>query len=124
MAGRGIFTDKRPQMLTKHGRATDMALAMMAQDIEVIIKAGGRTPVKSGQMKSQVRHRKMGVLNYRVESNAEYSAVQELGRRAGARAFTNYTTPGTGRGWFADAINKTLARKYDYIRKAARSVGL
>lgn len=118
------FIDKRPQMLSKHGRATDMALAWMAQDIEVIIKTGGRTPVKTGQLKSQVRHRKIGPLQYKVESNAEYSAVQELGRRSGARPFTNYTTPGTGRGWFAMAINKTLARKYDYIKKASKSVGL
>jgi hypothetical protein len=112
ISNRAVFNSKNREF-------KEMATAHMAQDIEILIKTG-RTPVKTGNLKSLVKHRRM-TNGYRVESNADYSAVQELGIRRGARAFTNYTTSGTGSGWFKNAIDKVESKKESYIREASRS---
>jgi len=117
IANRAVFNSKNREF-------KEMATAHMAQDIEILIKTG-RTPVKTGNLKSLVKHRRM-TNGYRVESNAEYSAVQEAGIRktgpgAPTKPFKNYTTPGTGKGWFKFAIDKVESRKESYIKQASRS---
>ncbi len=103
----------------------DMIQAHMSQDIEVAIKIGGRTPVDTGLMKSQVRSFKSPSGGYRVEANAVYSAYQERGEaRDGSRKVRNYTTSGTGAGWFQDAIDKTIAKRDNYIDVARKAFGL
>jgi len=113
------FVSNRTKFNSRNRDFKEMATAHMAQDIEILIKTG-RTPVKTGNLKSLVKHRRT-TNGYRVESNADYSAVQELGIRRGARAFTNYTTAGTGKGWFKFAIDKVESKKESYIREASRS---
>jgi len=115
VSNRGVFNSKNSQF-------KEIAMAHMAQDIEILIKTG-RTPVKTGNLKSLVTHKRTPK-GYKVESNADYSAVQELGTRRGARQFKDYTTPGTGKGWFKYAIDKVESKKDSYIREASRSAKL
>lgn len=110
--------------LSKNEQLKDMALAHMAQDIEIRIKTGGRTPVKTGGMKADVRHSKSGNGKYKVQALKEYSAVQELGRRAGAAAFNRYTTSGTGGGWFKEAVDTVVRKKDNYVKQAARALNI
>lgn len=116
------FTSDRREFLRKNNQLVDMVGAHMAQDIEIGIKTGGRTPVKSGDMKGEVRHFKQGRGRYRVESPKEYSATQEKGIRRGARAFTNYTTAGTGKGWFEGNVNAIVKNGNSYVDEVARAV--
>lgn len=116
------FTKDRRAFLRKNGQFVDMVGAHMAQDIEVVIKSGGKTPVKSGDMKAEVRHFKLARGKYRVESPKEYSATQEKGIRRGSRPFTNYTIPGTGKGWFEDATGTIVRNRNSYVDEVARAV--
>lgn len=116
------FTSKRSAFLRKNSQFVDMVGAHMAQDIEVGIKTGGKTPVKSGDMKAEVRHFKLRRGTYRVESPKEYSAVQEKGVRRGARAFTKYTTAGTGKGWFESNAKAIVRNGNSYVDEVARAV--
>lgn len=124
MANKARFTSDRRAFLRKNSQFVDMVGAHMAQDIEIVIKTGGRTPVKSGDMKGEVRHFKLRRGVYRVESPKEYSATQEKGIRRGSRPFTNYTTPGSGKGWFEDATGTIVRNRDSYVDEVARSVRL
>jgi len=116
------FTSDRREFLRKNSQFVDMVGAHMAQDIEIGIKTGGRTPVKSGDMKGEVRHFKQRRGTYRVESPKEYSATQEKGIRRGSKPFTNYTTPGTGKGWFESNANAIVRNGNQYVDEVARAV--
>lgn len=120
--GKMKFSSDRSAFLRKNSQFVDMVGAHMAQDIEIGIKTGGRTPVKSGDMKGEVRHFKNRRGSYRVESPKEYSATQEKGVRRGARPFTNYTTPGTGKGWFESNANAIVRNRDSYVDEVARAV--
>lgn len=120
--GKARFTKDRREFLRKNSQFVDMVGAHMAQDIEVVIKSGGKTPVDSGDMKAEVRHFKLRRGVYRVESPKEYSATQEKGIRRGSRPFTNYTTPGTGKGWFEDATGTIVRNRNSYVDEVARAV--
>lgn len=63
----------------------------------------GRTPFKGGQLRQD---RRVSPLpnGARMTWSAPYAAVHNLGQRRGARPFTNYTTPGTGKGFVEEAI--------------------
>ena len=117
------FKSTRSSFNSKNRQFKEIAMSRMAQDIEILIKTGSRTPVKSGELKAKVRHTRTQN-GYRVESNSEHSAVQELGSRRGARPFKNYTKPGSGKGWFKEAILKVEGKKDQYIKDASRSVKL
>lgn len=130
-----FFRSNRANFERKNAAFIDMAMGRMAMGIEVAIKVTAGTPVSNtkasgnkrgggGHMKSQVRHFKSNSGKWRVESPAEYSAVQEAGRRAGSRPFTHYTTPGTSAGWFKRAINQTNRNKHQYIEESRKAVGL
>lgn len=124
MANKARFTSNRSAFLRKNSQFVDMVGAHMAQDVEVAIKTGGRTPVDTGDMKAEVRHYKLRRGTYRVESPKEYSAPQEKGIRAGSRPFSNYTTPGTGKGWFQDAVGTIVRNANSYVDEVKRAVRL
>lgn len=118
------FTSDRREFLRKNNQFVDMVGAHMAQDIEIALKTGGRTPVKTGDLKGEMRHEKIKRGHYRVESPKEYSAVQEQGYRRGARAFTHYSTAGTGKGFFKKAVNSIVRNANSYVDEIARAVRL
>ena len=116
--------DNRTRVIARNAMAMDMGLAHMAQDIEIGIKTGGRTPFDKGALRGRTYHQKKAVLKYEVVAPVEYASVQEAGVRAGARPFTNYTTAGTGKGWFRGAVDNVVRGGDNYFRQAVRSVGL
>lgn len=128
MAKRQVrFTRMHATLLRKNDQLKDMVLGHMAQDIEVDIKTGGITPVKTGDMKAEVRHYKDASGHYIVEAPKEYSEVQEAGIRktgpgAPTRRFNNYTTAGTGSGWFKHAIDTVTKHGNQYVKEAARAL--
>ena len=116
--------DNKRAVIARNAMAMDMGLAHMAQDIEIGIKTGGRTPFQKGALRGETYHRKKAVLKYEVVAPVEYAEVQEKGIRSGSRAFTNYTTAGTGKGWFRGAVDKVTKTADNYFRSAVRSVRL
>lgn len=107
----------------------DMIQGRMAMDIEIATKTSSGMPVKTGGMKSEVRSFKTGEGKWRVIAGKEYSAVQEAGVRlsgkgAPTRPFTNYTTSGTGPGWFNRAIMSVVKNREQYVQEAKRALGL
>lgn len=65
---------------------------------ELMQESTPRTPYKKGELrdKRRVLPKSDGAV---MQWRARHAAVQNLGRRAGARPFRNYTTPGTGKGF-------------------------
>lgn len=124
-----VFVSNLSKFLRKSDQFRDMVMGNMTLDIEVFLKTQSGMPVKTGQMKSQVRHFKTSDKSYRVEADAEYSAVQEAGQRmsgpgAPTAKFTNYTTGGTSAGWFGRSVLAIVKNKENYIKQAARALGL
>lgn len=117
------FTDNTRAQTAKTAQAIEMGMAHIAQDVEIQIKAGGRTPVKQGHLRGRTRHERMLPFKWRVLANVEYAVAQELGR-AGNKIFRHYTTPGTGAGWFQEAVDKVTRSKNQYMIEAARAVKL
>lgn len=127
--GKALFTDKTPQFFSKNDSFIDMLLGHMSMDVETAIKVTAGTPVKTGNMKSMVRHFRARNGTFRVEADAEYSAVQEAGvRRTGKGAptkkFERYSTPGTSAGWFMRAIDGVVRNKDNYIQEVTKALGL
>lgn len=118
------ITNRHRAAIAKSAMATDMALAHMAQDIEIGIKTNGRTPFQKGALRGETYHEKKRVGKYEVIAPVEYAAVQEAGVRAGAAPFSNYTTAGTGKGWFREAVNKVVTHGDQYFKEAHRAVAL
>lgn len=118
------FISKASSFLGKNDALKDMIVAHMAQDIEVAIKTSAGTPVKTGDMKSWVRHEKIGEGRYRVRAEKEYSAVQEAGIRRGARPFSRYTTSGTSAGWFKRSIDSVSRNKVAYVQEAKKALNI
>lgn len=118
------FVDKATEIIAREAVAMDAALAFMAQDIEIIIKTGGRTPRKTSTMKNRTVHTKISVGHYRVTMPMEYTAVQELGQRSGAKPFAHYTTPGTGKGFFREAVDNTESKALGYFKSGSTLAGL
>ncbi len=118
------FTKNRAGFLRKNDQLVDMVGAHMAQDIEVVLKTGGKTPVDTGDMKGEMRHFKRARGKYRVESPKEYSATQEKGQRRGSRPFSKYTTPGSGKGFFDNATGSIVRNRNSYVDEVARAVRL
>jgi hypothetical protein len=124
-----MFTSNRSNFERNNAAFKDMVQARMAMDVEVGIKTSAGTPVKTGAMKSDVRHFKNEKGGWRVEAGKEYSAVQEAGRRmsgkgAPTKQFSHYTTSGTSYGWFKRAIDAVSRNKHTYILEARRALGL
>lgn len=118
-----IFNNKTKEFIAKNALATDAALAFMAQDIEIGIKTGGRTPFRKGKLRGDTYHQKIKSRQYIVMVPVEYAAVQEKGTRAGAGTFKNYTTPGTGAHFFQGAVDNVVPKAKAYFetgKKVAR----
>lgn len=118
------FHSHPQEFFRKHAAFIDMVTGRMAMDVERGIKTTAGTPVLTGAMKASARHFRNDRGKFRVEVNKEYASVQERGQRAGSRPFTNYTTPGTGAGWFARAIGSVVTNQLMYIEVARKAVGL
>jgi Minor capsid protein len=72
------------------------------------------TPYKHGDLR--VRRRVTPTANgAKVQWLSGHAAVQNLGRRAGARPFKNYTTPGTGPRFVEAGIKAVKSRLRDYF---------
>lgn len=124
-----LFNSKRDAFNRNNEAFKDMVQGRMAMDVEVAIKTTAGTPVKTGAMKSDVRHFKNDNGKWRVEAGKEYSAVQEAGIRmsgkgAPTKRFSHYTTAGTKYGWFKRAIDSVQRRKETYILEARRALNI
>lgn len=127
--GKATFRSNRASFLRNNDAFMDMVTGHMAIDIERSLKADSGMPVKTGRMKASTRSFRNSRGNHRVEINSEYAAVQEQGRRlsgkgAPTKPFKNYSTSGTGAGFFRRAINSVVGRKSTYIEEAARALNL
>ena len=122
------FTSNRTVFNSKNREFKELATQRMAADIERLIKTGGKIPRKDGELQSSISHEPLKTgsftTGYRVKADSDHAAVQELGKRRGAREFKNYTTPGTGKGWFKGAIITIESKKDQYIQQAKRSAKL
>ena len=119
------FKSTRAEFNRKHAAFKDMVMARMAMDVEVAIKTTAGTPVKTGGMKSEVRHFKTPAGAWRVEAGKAYSAYQERGARAdGSYRVRKYSTGGTSAGWFMRSINGMLKNRSQIIAQTRKAVGL
>lgn len=111
--------------MRKNDSFKDMVQGHMAGDIDMAIKTTAGTPVKTGGMKSEVRHFRSPSGGFRVEAGKGYSAYQERGARAdGSHRVRKYTTSGTSSGWFRRAINGVIKNRNSYISEARKALGL
>ena len=122
------FDDNSKEVVSRIAVFSDTLMALMAANIEIQAKTGGRTPFLHGALRSSIRSQKVSVANYKVtagtgSSAAAYAAAQEAGTTRGF-PMRNYTTPGTGAGWFKGAISTVLERSVEYIETAKNTSGL
>lgn len=96
--------------ITKRGEA---AIVNAAGD--VLRESTPRTPYRKGELRSK---RRVVPINKgaRIEWQAGHAAVQNAGRRAGARPFSNYTTAGTGKEFVQLGLNKVLPKILRYFK--------
>lgn len=123
------FKSSRASFLRNNDAFMDMVTGHMAIDIERGLKSSSGMPVKTGRMKASTRSFRNSRGKHRVEINAEYAAVQEKGRRltgvgAPTRSFKNYSTSGTGAGFFRRAIDVVVGNKSNYVDEAAKALNL
>jgi hypothetical protein len=123
-----VFISKSGEFFRKNDSFKEILMGHMAMDIEVAIKTTAGTPVKTGGMKSEVRHFKAASGKWRVEADKTYSAVQEAGIRlsgkgAPTKPFTHYTTAGTSSGWFRRAIDSVMRHRDQYVSEAKKAAG-
>lgn len=129
------FTSHRKEFDRKGDSIIDMLMGMMSIDIERTMKMSSGMPVDKGQMKAATRSFKTQKGKYRVEINKEYAAAQEKGEmtvksdrvvtpddgqtfftlKAGTYRFRNYTTAGTGAGFFRRAIDSVWRNRANYV---------
>jgi hypothetical protein len=118
-----LFNDLNKEFVSRHAVFSDMMLGLMAAAIETRIKTGGITPFKKGGLRGSVRHRKVGVAEFEVTADKEYAAAQEVGTTRGHN-IKNYTTGGTNKGWFQEAIDTTKKNEKHYAEVAQKSTGI
>lgn len=122
---RSVFISKRMLFMPKHEAFKDMVQGHMAQDIEIALKTSAGMPVLHGVMKGQTRSFKNQRNQWRVEVDTAYAAYQERGRRKdGTRVVRHYHTAGTSAGFFMRAINGVIKNRNQYVKEAARAVGI
>ena len=116
--------DNTARILSKNERVKDRSLAYAAQDIEVIVKTGGKTPLKQGHLRGRTRHDKVSNSRYRIVIPVSYAAYQERGSRAdGTHKVRNYTTPGTGKGFLQSAVKSVANNFRNLVRQASKAEG-
>lgn len=128
------FTSKRASFNKKNDQVKDMVLAHMAIDITRMAKskvpvsntkASGNKRGGGGHLQSAIMFVRVQEASYRVSANKSYAAYQERGARIdGTRRVKKYTTPGTGKHYFKDAIDKAWQNRHNYIQEARKAVGL
>jgi hypothetical protein len=105
---------------TSHRTAAEVAVKVKLR--KGVINMGGDilrlstpvTPYKDGDLR--VRRRVVPTANgAKVQWLSGHAAVQNLGRRAGARPFKNYRTPGTGPRFVEAGIRAVKSRMRDYF---------
>jgi hypothetical protein len=131
---KAIFVSKRMLVNRITDQLKDMVLGHMAQDIEIAAKmrvpvsntkASGNKRGGGGHLQSSIYHTRSDSGHIRVLINKDYASYQERGaRRDGSHVVKNYSTPGTGKHFFIDSINKTLRRRDGYISEARRALDL
>jgi hypothetical protein len=122
MPGQG-FQSNRAEFNRKNPAFIDLAMGLLSMDVEVALKTTSGMPVDTGTMKSETRHFKNAVGNWRTEIDVQYAAAQEKGMVNGSPV-KHYTTSGTSSGFFHRAI-ETMARGAEArIKQAAQAVGL
>lgn len=89
--------------------------AMVNAAGDVLKESTPRTPFRKGELRQKRR-----VIPLRdgakIQWSAKHAAVQNLGRRAGARPFTNYTTGGTGKDFVKYGLDRVLPKILRYFR--------
>lgn len=119
--------DRSMFFVDKNAIFQDLFLGLLASNIEIQVKTKGKTPKKTGQLRRSVYSAKLGQNHYAVFSSADYALAQERGYedRGGKRiVFKNYTTDGTGPGWFKSAVDDTRDRQNEFARIAAKHAGV
>lgn len=119
-----VKLDGLASFLSKSSDASNMALAHMAQDVEIGVKTGGKTPFKDGPLRDQTYHEQVRDKHFQVVVPVEYAEVQEKGRRGSSKAFRNYTTAGTGKGYFEEASDGVVKNADQYFEEAVAAHGL
>lgn len=123
--GKPIFKSNTGGFMRKNDAFIDMVQGHMAMDIEVNLKSRAGMPVKTGAMKSETRHFRSPNGGFRVEIDKSYAAYQEAGMRAdGSHRVKNYTTAGTGKGFFKKAIDMVVRNKDTYVQEARRALNI
>lgn len=72
------------------------------------------TPKKRSDLRKD-RVKTLSGMTATITWRRQYAAVQEAGRRRGARPFTKYTTPGTGAHFARKAKNQVEKRKKEFF---------
>jgi hypothetical protein len=122
------FIDKSTEFTSRIAVFADTMMALMAASIESQIKTSGRVPFKKGALRSSIKSSKVSVGKYQVTAGtgttaAAYAAAQEAGTTRG-HVMQNYTTPGTGAGWFQDGVDTVKQRTAEYAQTAQNAAGI
>ena len=108
---------KLPEVEAKLKAAIPIAIRQMMEDIKQI--ADKTTPYKTGMLRGSVSKTLLSPTHGRMVWNMPYAAYQERGMRAdGSHIVQNYTTPGTGKEFAQQAIERVKDNGAEYIRKA------
>ena len=85
------------QVIATQQRETTSLLFKKGQ---MVFKGSGkRTPRKTGRLRRMTSIKQIGEKTVELLWAAPYAAVQQAGKRSGARPFKKYTTGGTGPGF-------------------------
>lgn len=118
------YTSNRSDFKHKYEDFVGTIMPRMAMDIDRTIKTSGKIPRKDNLLADSVKHSRVTSRQYIVTAGSDqvrYAAVQEAGIRRGTREFKNYTTAGTGKGWFKGAVEGVTGKLESYIEEAKRS---
>jgi hypothetical protein len=144
MDSRAQFKSNRPEFRKINNSFIDMLLGHMAMDIERGLKMTAGMPVDKGQMKAATTHFRNSRGRFRVQINKNYAEAQEKGYMTvkeqrvvtpdnGKTFFTlkpgiyrskNYTTPGTGAGFFKRAVATVWSARTNYVNETRRALNL
>jgi hypothetical protein len=121
------ITDDTKKFIKAHESVFDEAVETMAKDMLRLSKQ--RVPRKdndltrSGQVEKGKNPMEWYVSYGNDGSNAsDYAAVQERGYRSGARAFSKYTSPGTGKNYLKGAGERISQQTLNYLRQATQKI--
>lgn len=107
-------TDNTPSLFIDIDRKVSLAIRYMLERID--ITAEPKTPRKFGNLRRDVIKQVLGKTGT-IAWHKKYAAAQEAGVIRGSR-IRNYTTPGTGPHYAADAVKAVVASSEQDFRKA------